>query len=161
MAELQKSPAEQWKGKKVVLSGITAEPDDLLDILQENNLTVVGDDLAHESRQFRTDVPAGNDPLRRLAEQWSIFEGCSMAYDPEKKRGDMIIDMVKQTEADGVILCMMKFCDPEEFDYPILSVQFEKANIPMLFLEIDQQVKSFEQSRTRIQGFSEMLNLRK
>jgi len=155
--ELHKLPAEEFKGQKVILTGIMAEPDGLLELFSENGITVVGDDLAHESRQFRTDVPAGSDPLLRLAQQWSVIEGCSLAYDPEKKRGDMLIDMVKESDADGVVLCMMKFCDPEEFDYPILTVELEKVRIPLLYLEIDQQMQSLEQARTRIQGFAEML----
>ena len=154
---LEKSPTEAWTGSKVILTGIMAEPDDLLELFSDNGIAVVGDDLAQESRQFRTDVPAGDDPLIRLARQWSLVEGCSLAFDPKKQRGEMLIDMVKKTGADGVVLCMMKFCDPEEFDYPILSVEFEKAGIQLLYLEIDQQMQSLEQVRTRIQGFAEML----
>jgi benzoyl-CoA reductase/2-hydroxyglutaryl-CoA dehydratase subunit BcrC/BadD/HgdB len=157
--ELKKLPAEEFKGKKVILTGIMAEPDSLLNVFGENGLTIAADDLAHESRLFRTDVPEGSDPLNRLARQWSLIEGCSLAYDPEKKRGDMLISMAKEIGADGIILCMMKFCDPEEFDYPVLSAQFEDAGIPMLYLEIDQQMQSMEQTRTRIQGFAEMLNI--
>jgi benzoyl-CoA reductase/2-hydroxyglutaryl-CoA dehydratase subunit BcrC/BadD/HgdB len=157
--ELSKRPAEKFKGKKVILTGIMAEPNGLLELLNDNGLTVVADDLAQESRQFRTDVPAGDDPLIRLARQWSLVEGCSLAFDPYKKRGDMLINMAKETQADAIVLCMMKFCDPEEFDYPILSAQFEKAGIPMLYLEIDQQMQSMEQIRTRIQAFTEMLNI--
>lgn len=160
IAEIQKLPDDDWKGKKVILSGITAEPDALLEILAENGLTVAADDLAQESRQFRTDVPAGDDPLLRLARQWSLAEGCSLVYDPQKKRGDMLVNMAKETGADGIILCMMKFCDPEEFDYPILAAQFEAAGIPLLLLEIDQQTQSMERERTRIQSFAEMLNSR-
>lgn len=159
ISELRKCPAEEFKGKKVILTGIMAEPNSLLEVFSENGLTVIADDLAHESRLFRTDVPEGNEPLNRLARQWSLIEGCSLAYDPEKKRGDMLIDMAKETKADGIILCMMKFCDPEEFDYPVLSVQFEAAGIPLLYLEVDQQMQSMEQTRTRIQGFAEMLNI--
>lgn len=158
--ELIHLPAENWTGRKVVLTGYTAEPDDLLDLLNENSLAVVGDDLAQESRQFRTDVPPGEDPLMRLASQWSLVEGCSLAYDPRKKRGQMIIDMAREARADGVIMCMMKFCDPEEFDYPILAKEFEAAGLPMLYLEIDQQRQSLEQERTRIQGFAEMLSMK-
>jgi len=156
--ELLQQPAEKSNSKKVILTGIIAEPNGLLDLFQENGLTVVGDDLAHESRLFRTDVPAGNDPLIRLARQWSLIEGCSLAYDPEKKRGAMIIDLARETQAEGIILCMMKFCDPEEFDYPILNTEFKQAKIPTLYLELDQQVQSLEQLRTRIQGFAEMLD---
>ena len=52
---------------------------------------------------------------------------------------------------------MMEFCDPEEFDYPIYKKELEAAGIPMLYLEIDQQIDSFEQIRTRVQSFTEML----
>ncbi|MGS0763454.1 2-hydroxyacyl-CoA dehydratase subunit D [Syntrophomonas curvata] len=156
--ELKKLPPEEWQGKKVVLTGITAEPDALLEIFDENQITVVADDLAQESRQFRTDVPAGEEPLLCLARQWSLIEGCSLAYDPQKKRVEMLIELVRETGADGLIFCMMKFCDPEEFDHPIIAEQFEAAGIPSLYLEIDQQQQSMERERTRIQSFAEMLN---
>ncbi len=158
-SELKKLPPREWQGKRVVLTGITAEPDALLKIFDENRLTVVADDLAQESRQFRTDVPDGDEePLLRLARQWSLIEGCSLAYDPQKKRVEMLIELVKTAGADGLIFCMMKFCDPEEFDYPIIAEQFEAAGIPLLYLEIDQQQQSLERERTRIQSFAEMLN---
>jgi benzoyl-CoA reductase/2-hydroxyglutaryl-CoA dehydratase subunit BcrC/BadD/HgdB len=52
---------------------------------------------------------------------------------------------------------MMKFCDPEEYDYPILKKALEKEGIPHLYLEIDQQTGDDQQARTRIQSFVEML----
>lgn len=155
--ELKNLPAEEWKGNKILLTGITAEPDALLEIFAENELMVVGDDLAQESRQFRTDVPEGPDPLLCLARQWSLSEGCSLVYDPQKKRGDMLMELAEESGADGIVFCMMKFCDPEEFDYPLLMQQFETAGIPSLYLEIDQQIQSLERERTRIQSFKEML----
>jgi len=157
ITELKKHPAEKRAGKKVVLTGITAEPDELLRIFDENGLMVVADDLAQESRQFRTDVPAGADPLLSLAMQWAEVEGCSLAYDPQKQRASMIVNMVKESGADAVVLCMMKFCDPEEFDQPIIIEQLEAAGIPYLCLEIDQQIQSLERDRTRVQSFTEML----
>jgi len=87
------------------------------------------------------------------------MEGCSLVYDPEKKRGDMLLDLVRHNDADGVIVCMMKFCEPEEYDYPVYKKQLEDANVPVLYLEIDQQMKNNEQARTRIQGFLEMLTM--
>ncbi len=158
--ELKKLPVQEFKGRKLILTGITAEPDGLLELLEENGFTVVADDLAQESRQFRTDVPLNEDPLLALAQQWAIAEGCSLIYDPQKQRGRMLIDLVKDTQADAIIFCMMKFCDPEEFDYPVLLPQFEKAGIPSLLLEIDQQVQSLERERTRIQSFAEMLAIK-
>lgn len=160
ISELKALPAENSSGIKVILTGIMAEPDSFLELFNQYNLVVVGDDLAHESRQFRTDVPAGGTPLERLARRWAEVQGCSLAYDPEKRRSNMLIDMVRETGADGVIVTMMKFCEPEEFDYPILKKEFEKANIPHLYIELEQQADSAEQLRTRIQGFAEMMSTR-
>ena len=52
---------------------------------------------------------------------------------------------------------MMKFCDPEEFDYPILLQEFDSAGIRNLQIEIDQESTAFEQIKTRIQTFAEIL----
>ena len=60
-------------------------------------------------------------------------------------------------KADGVISCMMKFCDPEEFDYPILLQEFEAAGVKNLYIEVDQESTAFEQVKTRIQTFAEIL----
>lgn len=157
ITEIKKQPIQPWKGKKVVLTGIMAEPDALLDILKQNGFAVAADDLAQESRQFRTDVPDGPDPLARLAKQWQDFDGCSLAVDPLKPRGQMLVDTVRKYGADAVIICMMKFCDPEEWDYPIYLPQLEKAKVRNLMIEVDQEATSFEQIKTRIQTFSEIL----
>lgn len=142
----------------VLLSGIMAEPDSLLDILADCGLAVAADDLAQETRQFRNDVPTCcEDPLTNLAKWWKNFEGCSLAYDPEKKRIDMIIDDVKKYGISGVIVCMMKFCDPEEYDYPLLKDALDAAGIPSLYLEFDQQSDINAQAQTRCQAFSEIL----
>jgi len=53
----------------------------------------------------------------------------------------------------------MKFCDPEEYDYPVVKKDIESKNIPTLFIEVDQQTSNNEQVRTRVQAFSEMLSL--
>jgi benzoyl-CoA reductase/2-hydroxyglutaryl-CoA dehydratase subunit BcrC/BadD/HgdB len=120
-------------------------------------MAVVGDDLAQESRQFRTLVPDGGDPYYRLAKQWQNIEGCSVAGDVKRLHGPMLMNMLKEKGADAVVVCMMKFCDPEEFDYAVYNTQFDDAGVRHLFIEIDQEAVSFEQARTRIQSFSEML----
>ena len=157
-AALDQQSPQPWPGKRVILTGITAEPDELLTIIRDSGFSVAGDDLAQESRQCRTDIPdAGGNALSRLASWWPLVEGCSLATDRAKGRGAMLIDMAHALNADAVIFCMMKFCDPEEFDYPILYPQLEAAGIRNLLIEIDQEAASFEQVRTRVQTFGEMM----
>ena len=154
---VKQQPKVPWKGKKVILTGIMAEPYEVLHILEENQFAVAADDLAQESRQFRVDVPEGDNPLYRLAKAWQNLDGCSLATDPEKPRGKMLIHMVDKYKADAVITCMMKFCEPEEFDYPVYSKEFDDAGVRSLMIEIDQETASFEQMKTRIQTFAEIL----
>lgn len=155
---LKAQPVYKFTGKKVVLTGITCEPDALLDIFTENKIAIVGDDLAQEMRQYRTDTPLkGGGGLKRLALQWNARYGCSLAHEMGKPRGKMLADMCKETDATGVVACLMKFCDPEEYDLPYIVADLREAALPCLTIEIDQQNTSYEQIRTRIQTFCEMI----
>jgi Benzoyl-CoA reductase/2-hydroxyglutaryl-CoA dehydratase subunit, BcrC/BadD/HgdB len=156
VAELKKLPAHKWQGKKIILSGITAEPVEFLDIFVENNIAVVGDDLAQESRQYRTPIPAGKTPMERLAGQWLNRFGCSTVHEVRSTRGTMLVDIAKKYGAQGVAVCLMRFCDVEEYDYPFISMAVEKAGFHSLCLEIDQSTQNNAQSRTKIQSFAEM-----
>lgn len=149
-------PTFDYKGKRIVLTGITAEPDQLLNILSENDMAVVGDDLAQEMRQYRTDIPEGDSPMERLAKQW-MERSDPMAHDTDIRRGDLLLDLVRENRADGVILCLMKFCDPEEYEYPIFLETLKAANVPVLSIDVDQQPATYDQARTRIQTFRDIL----
>lgn len=157
IAALKAEPAPEFKGKKIIVTGIQVEPYDVLDIFQENGFAIVADDLAQETRNFRQDVPDDDDALMALARAWNEFDGCSLATDANKPKGQMIIDAVKKYGADAVVVCMMKFCDPEEFDYPILLQEFEAAGVKNQYIEVDQESTAFEQVKTRIQTFAEIL----
>lgn len=157
IAELNNLPEHQWKGRKVVLTGITAEPDDLLDMLAENNIAVVGDDLAQESRQFRTPVPSGNSPLERLAQQWNERKACATVHEIDNTRAQMLADMVKAEKGDGIVVCLMSFCDVEEYEYPMIAKKAEEEGIGCICLDIDQSTENSGQSRTKVQAFVEML----
>ena len=158
IAALKAEPAPEFKGKKIIVTGIQVEPYDVLDIFQENGFAIVADDLAQETRNFRQDVPDDDDALMALARAWNEFDGCSLATDANKPKGQMIIDAVKKYGADAVVVCMMKFCDPEEFDYPILLQEFEAAGVKNLYIEVDQESTAFEQVKTRIQTFADIKN---
>lgn len=144
--------------KKIVLTGLLAEPVELLHLLTENGMYTAADDLAQESRQFRAEAPREGTVFERMAERLAMQDGCAFLYDTEKSRGQKLIELVNEKKAAAVIFCQLKFCDPDEFDYPIVKKEMEKAGIPLLHLEFEQQMDSVEQLRTRIQGFAELLD---
>lgn len=154
----EKEPEAQWSGIKVVTTGILADDATVLEAMEENGIAIAADEVAQESRQFRQDVQGGEGaPLARLARYMAELEGCSVLYDPQKKRGGIIVDMVQKSDAQGVVVLLTKFCDPEEFDYAILKNQFETAGIPHLLLEVDQQGSGAEKIKTALQTFRDIV----
>lgn len=154
---LNREEPEPRAGKRIVLTGLLAEPPELLELFTENGLQVAADDLAQESRQFRVSAPEVGTCFSRMAERLAGQDGCAFLYDSQKGRGENLVRMVQEADADAVIYCQLKFCDPDEFDYPLVKDAMEQAGIPMLQLEFEQQMESAEQLRTRVQGFAELL----
>ncbi len=147
-----------FQGTRVVVTGLLSEPIEMLEIFDENHVAIGADDLSLGSRLWRTPAREDvTDVFQKMAWRVADQKGDTFFYDSEKKKGQMLLDLVKEKKADGIIVLMMKFCDPEEYDYPIYKEEVESASVPMLYLEIDQQITSFEQIRTRVQSFTEML----
>ena len=160
--ELAALPACDWKGSKVVTSGIICDNPKLLAAFEENNIAIAADDVAHESRSFRVDVPECDDPVRALALQFTNMDYDILLYDKfscENRRGEFVASMVKESGAQGLVLLMQQFCDPEEMEYPYLKKALDKAGIPHIKLGIDQQMRDFGQARTAIQAFADVLSL--
>lgn len=159
--ELLKMPECAPSGTSVVLTGIMADSPSFLLELEKNNMSVVGDLTVAESVRYEADVPGRIDPYDSLAEIWERVEGASIALDPQKKRGILLSNLAKSRGADGVIACIVKFCEAEEFDVPILKKQLMESDTPLLVLEVESQLGISEQIATRVQAFSEMLQLGK
>ena len=93
--ELGKMPKETTSKIKVVTSGILVDNKNLLEIFDANDIQIVADDVAHESRQYRVDAPEEGNALESLAEKFANMGNCSVLYDVDKKRADYVVDLVK------------------------------------------------------------------
>ena len=85
------------------------------------------------------------------------MDNCSVLYNVEKPRVQWIVDTAKERGAKGVIVVMTKFCDPEEFDYVPIKKACEGAGLAVALVEVDRQMDRFEQVRTNIETFRDML----
>ena len=156
MEEIKKEEKTSTKAK-IVTSGILADSKSLLEIIDANGLQIVADDVAAESRQYRTDVKENEDPLTALAIKWADMDNCSVLYDVEKKRIQLMIDNAKKYGAKGILVVMTKFCDPEEFDYPLIKVQCEDAGLTVVMVEVDRQTSDLAQAKTSIETFKDII----
>lgn len=160
-AELSKLPVCNWKGAKVVTSGIICDNPKLLQIFEENHIAIAADDVAHESRSFRTDCPeTAGDPMMALGMQFAQQDYDVLLFDPQSnlnRRGEFVAKLVKDSGATGLVLFMQQFCDPEEMEYPSLKKALDDAKIPYIKLGIDQQMRDFGQASTAIQAFADVI----
>ena len=159
--ELKALPAANWKGTKVVTSGIICDNPKLLQIFIDNNIAIAADDVAHESRSFRFDAPENvEDGLLALAMQFSSMDYDILLYDKnsnQNRRAEDVVAKVKESGAQGLVLFMQQFCDPEEMEYPYLKKALNAAGIPHIKLGVDQQMRDFGQASTALEGFADVL----
>ena len=160
--ELESLPASNWKGLRVMTSGIVCDNPELLKLFDENRMAIVADDMAQESRNVATDASEDGDPMEALCQQWANTINDPIYWDPtsrEHTRAKHLIRTARKSGAQGFILFMMQFCDPEETDYPHLKHDLEIADIPHIKLGIDQQMRNFGQVSTSLQAFADVLNM--
>ena len=141
---------------------IDIRPDnpELLKIFDDNNIAIAADDVAHETRAFRVDASEEGDPMLALAQQFADQDYEVLLYDPQSsknRRGEFVANLVKESGAQGLILFMQQFCDPEEMEYPYLKKALDEAGIPHIKLGVDQQMRDFGQASTAIQAFADVL----
>ncbi len=154
--ELEKTEGTAAK-LPVVVSGILTDAPQLNAVFEEFGMHIVADDVAAQSRQYRTDVPECDDPLDALAVKFANMDNCSVLYNVKKPRVQWIVDTAKARGAKGVVVVMTKFCDPEEFDYVMIKKACEAADLPLALVEVDRQMVQFEQIRTNLETFRDML----
>ena len=159
-AELRKLPAAKWNGVKIVTSGIVCDSPALLKVLKDNNVAIVADDVAHESRAIRVDASESGDPMMALCQQFADQDFDVLLYDEaseQNRRGEFVAKLVEESGAQGLVLFMQQFCDPEEMEYPYLKKALDAHKIPFIKLGVDQQMRDFGQAATAIQAFVDVL----
>ena len=155
-AALAAAPASVEGYNKVVLSGVYEDIPAISEILDANKYAVVDDDLAKESRAFSRDVPENGKGIEALAEGWCNITADTELFDPKKAHIDQVVAQAKAAGA-GVVILLAKFCDPEEFEAPLVTKALREAGIPVVTIEVDQSTESYEQARTQLETFKELL----
>ena len=97
------------------------------------------------------------DVLEAIAERYLKRINCPAKHAGLYSRAEYIVCQVKENQADGVIFVYQKFCDPHAFDYPYIKKMLDEKGIPSLLIEIENQIPSEGQFKTRVEAFIEML----
>lgn len=143
--------------KRVVLSGGICDFPDVYKIIEEAGGAVVWDDLCMGTRTFAGEFAAKHDPMEAIAGRYLERIVCPAKHKNLTQRAENLIGSVRQRNACGVIILLLKFCDPHAFDYPYLKSALEKEGIPHMLLEVEDRLPPDGQLRTRFEAFLEML----
>lgn len=145
------------QGKKVLLAGGLCNIPDIFDIVEDAGGIIVADDFCTGLRMANSKVSMQGDIIEGIADRYFERVICPAKHSELYSRGDHILDLANKTNADGVIFLYLKFCDPHAFDYPYMRDMLNKAGFPNMLFEIEDQIPSEGQFRTRCEAFIEMI----
>ena len=77
--------------------------------------------------------------MMALVEQFTNTDYDVLLYDPQSsknRRGEFVANLVKESGAQGLVLFMQQFCDPEEMEFPYLKKALDAAGIPFIKLGV-------------------------
>lgn len=160
VAEVERMKPSPVEGKRLFISGHLCQSPkaDILDLIEGVGGIIVDDDLYTGYRYYAVDVEADGNPIEALAKRYLEK---SM---PVPTRRDLpvrweryIAERVKASKAQGVVVLIVKYCEPHLFYYPFIKKTLENAGVPHIMVETEHEVVSLEGVRTRLQAFIEML----
>ncbi|MEK6706890.1 MAG: benzoyl-CoA reductase subunit C [Bdellovibrionota bacterium] len=118
---------------RVIVSGAFCEqpPLNLIKALESSGCYIVDDDWVLCSRYFIKDISEDGDPFYALAESY-IRSAVSTAsrYEEGKDKGQYLLRMVRERQAEGVVFAAPSFCDPALLERPMLQAVLSEHNIP-------------------------------
>jgi bcr-type benzoyl-CoA reductase subunit C len=141
---------------RVFVSGKLGEPPALMDVLDRAGAVCVGDDLCTGFRHIAGDAAENGDPYAALADRQLERPPAAFLVSRQDRR-DFLLKRVRETKTGGVIFLHLKFCEPENYDYPYLEESLKAAGIPVLRLETEAGNEPGGQIETRVGAFVEML----
>ncbi len=131
---------------------------ELLDLIEDLGMVVVDDDVFVGSRYFANQVEISDNPIEALAARYmKRTPPCPTKGDIETDWTDYIIEMVQENDARGVISLMVKYCPPHMCYYPDIKNKLDDRQIPEILIEVEHEIVSYGQIRTRLQTFKEII----
>jgi bcr-type benzoyl-CoA reductase subunit C len=133
---------------------------EILDVIEESGALVVDDDLYTGFRYIATDVPVLDDPFESLAEWYldrNLTAPCPTRVTMKVDWDTYLLDSLKASNSQGVVVLMAKFCEPHMLYYPELRKALEAHDIPLLLVETEHEGFPVESMRTQLETFVERI----
>ena len=154
---LKARPLKKQDKMRVVFEGGFCElpPVDLLQTIAQS-CYVVDDDLLIGLRYLVEHVSLQGEPLLNLAAAYIEKSSYSpVQHDLRKPKENMLLDRVKQSRAEAVILAAAKMCEPGLEEQVTYSKALDAEHIPYFITEFEENQTTFEHLGIQLETFVE------
>jgi len=146
---------------------------DDVDIMQlfEAGANVVMDESCGGIRAYRADVKLTDDPLDGLTHYYLEEITCARTFREAvfgEAKKDYMADLdsrfgylkgfTREWNVNGVILFLVRYCDPFAFEMTDLKEYFNHLGVPSTYIEYDYTQGSLAPLRTRVEAFLETID---
>jgi benzoyl-CoA reductase subunit C len=154
------APPARRSGLRLLILAELAAPAGLVGLVEERGARVVAEDSDLDERLSVEPVPAEvrtvDDGLAALAKAYlTAPPGPRMRDLP--RRLAQLTRLAAERGVQAAICAYSKFCDLYLSEYPIVKGHLEQLNLPVLLLELEDDVISGQQ-RTRVEAFLETVH---
>jgi benzoyl-CoA reductase subunit C len=154
-------------GIRVLLYGGQIDDAAFVDIIENCGANVVMDDLCTTARWFWREVELDGDLIQNLCRHYldnimcprTLRQGKNHISELENRFG-YLNSYAAEFKATCAIAYTTRLCDTFEFDVPNLEDYLTKHGLPFFNLEVEYNLSSTEQLRTRIEAFLESVAAR-
>ncbi len=142
------------KKKRIILSGFLNNDIDLVRRIENLGVSIVDDDLCEGSRSLTSGKALDLIPTHITADRM-LSRYCPVKSEFEMDYSEILIKKYKENAADGIVIFVFRFCDPQYMEYATARSKLKAANIPFILLEPVIGGDNFRQIETRLEAFIE------
>jgi benzoyl-CoA reductase/2-hydroxyglutaryl-CoA dehydratase subunit BcrC/BadD/HgdB len=148
--------AVDHRKKRIILSGFLNNDIDLVERIENLGVSIVDEDLCEGSR-YLTAHQTGELPPAHLIADRILSRYCPVKSEFKMDYSEILIKKYREAAADGIVIFIFRFCDPQYMEYAMARSGLEDANIPFIVLEPVIGGDNFKQIETRLEAFIENL----
>lgn len=121
---------------RVMLVGSISDEIDLFELIEDTGKAlIVGENLCFGIRYEGNEIKEDGDPIEALAAHYLGSSVCPRMYGKYKERLAMLKERIKSSQAQGVIMQNIRFCDLHGAENALFERDLEAMGIPCLRVE--------------------------
>ena len=136
-ASLKKRKTSLSKDKhRVMVVGSISDEIDLFELIEDTDKAIiVGENLCFGIRYEGNEIKEDGDPIEAMAKHYLGSSVCPRMYGKYKERLALLKERIERSNADGVIMQNIRFCDLHGAENALYERDLEAMGIPCLRVE--------------------------